>query len=435
MKAALEGNFESFHGLNPQIMYMRTNQEKLAAVLAIANQGLAQQAADTTSVAGSGRRADTAMGTLMETFGKIIAPIRVLINAGIQGLVTGLSKFLAPAAEYATKAMERIGPLVQAIARYYAILTDSIMTTAAAMFDIAVNVMEAVFGTGITEMISALSDGGKAMDTFTQFAVMMMNAVIGAFTAVEVIILNLSSVWEIAKASAEMAMIAIAESVKHTFTEVIPSYAMWFAENFINLFKDAFNGVIAVTQNAGKILGDMVYEIFAFIASGGEGGINGLMASLGSAASRSLLDGFESSLTSLPEIAARQLTQREQELADKVGKIGAKLGNEFSDKMEERMVGVGSTISDEMSAATSNINLKGKGAVMTQGIPATEGRLLTRGPGTRIPDLMQQIIGLLKNPPKPPNGRPLVQLDPQGMGLLQAIATNTGNTLQMEAIV
>jgi hypothetical protein len=284
-------------------------------------------------------------------------------------------------------------------------------------------------------MISALSDGGKAMDTFTQFAVMMMNAVIGAFTAVEVIILNLSSVWEIAKASAEMAMIAIAESVKHTFTEVIPSYAMWFAENFINLFKDAFNGVIAVTQNAGKILGDMVYEIFAFIASGGEGGINGLMASLGSAASRSLLDGFESSLTSLPEIAARQLTQREQELADKVGKIGAKLGNEFSDKMEERMVGVGSTISDEMSAATSNINLKGKGAVMTQGIPATEGRLLTRGPGTRIPDLMQQIIGLLKNPPKPPNGRPLVQLDPQGMGLLQAIATNTGNTLQMEAIV
>ena len=161
----------------------------------------------------------------------------------------------------------------------------------------------------------------------------------------------------------------------------------------------------------------------------------GLSSTDSDVADRSYLEGFQSSLTALPEIAARQLSQREQDLADKVGKIGAKLGNEFSDKMEDRMVGVGSTISDEMSAATSNINLKGKGAVMTQGIPATEGRLLTRGPGTRIPELMQQILNELKKKPDNRNGRPLVQLDPQGMGLLQAIATNTGNTLQMEAIV
>jgi len=88
MKAALEGNFEAFHGINPQIMFMRSNQEKLAAVMAIANQGLQQQSQDMGTVAGSGRRADTAMGSLMESFGKIIAPIRVLINAGISQLAT-----------------------------------------------------------------------------------------------------------------------------------------------------------------------------------------------------------------------------------------------------------------------------------------------------------------------------------------------------------
>jgi hypothetical protein len=384
MKAALEGNFESFHGLNPQIMFMRTNQEKLAAVLAIANQGLAQQAADTTSVAGSGRRADTAMGTLMETFGAIIAPIRVLISAGLQQLAETLTGMMAPAAEYATSVLENIGPI---------------------------------------------------MDYVKEKVVQGINVVIGAFTFLEVILTNLGTVWDLVLAYAEKTMLGIVGAVMHALTEVIPAYAMWFGENFVNLIRDGL--VLAftvVTNHIAKIV-DAFQALWDFIASGGQ---TDVLGELGNIAGRSYLEGFQSSLTALPEIAARQLSQREQDLADKVGKIGAKLGNEFSDKMEDRMVGVGSTISDEMSAATSNINLKGKGAVMTQGIPATEGRLLTRGPGTRIPELMQQILNELKKKPDKAdnrNGRPLVQLDPQGMGLLQAIATNTGNTLQMEAIV
>ena len=384
MKAALEGNFEAFHGLNPQIMYMRTNQEKLAAVLAIANQGLAQQAADTTSVAGSGRRADTAMGTLMETFGAIIAPIRVLISAGLQQLAETLTGMMAPAAEYATSVLENIGPI---------------------------------------------------MDYVKEKVVQGINVVIGAFTFLEVILTNLGTVWDLVLAYAEKTMLGIVGAVMHALTEVIPAYAMWFGENFVNLIRDGL--VLAftvVTNHIAKIV-DAFQALWDFIASGGQ---TDVLGELGNIAGRSYLEGFQSSLTALPEIAARQLSQREQDLADKVGKIGAKLGDEFSNKMEDRMVGVGSTISDEMSAATSNINLKGKGAVMTQGIPATEGRLLTRGPGTRIPELMQQILNELKKKPDKAdnnNGRPLVQLDPQGMGLLQAIATNTGNTLQMEAIV
>ena len=384
MKAALEGNFESFHGLNPQIMFMRTNQEKLAAVLAIANQGLAQQAADTTSVAGSGRRADTAMGTLMETFGAIIAPIRVLISAGLQQLADTLTGMMAPAAEYATSVLENIGPI---------------------------------------------------MDYVKEKVVQGINVVIGAFTFLEVILTNLGTVWDLVLAYAEKTMLGIVGAVMHALTEVIPAYAGWFAENFVAIIRDGLAFAFTVVVNSIAKIVDAFQALWDFIASGGQ---TDVLGELGNIAGRSYLEGFQSSLTALPEIAARQLSQREQDLADKVGKIGAKLGNEFSDKMEERMVGVGSTISDEMSAATSNINLKGKGAVMTQGIPATEGRLLTRGPGARIPELMQQILNELKKKPDKAdnrNGRPLVQLDPQGMGLLQAIATNTANTLQMEAIV
>ncbi len=384
MKAALEGNFEAFHGINPQIMFMRTNQEKLAAVMAIANQGLQQQSQDMGTVAGSGRRADSAMGSLMESIGKIIAPIRVLINAGLTQLATALDKLLVPVVQYATSILENIGPV---------------------------------------------------MDWVKEKIVAAINVIIGAFTFFEVILTNLSSVWEIVKASAELAMIKVSESVMHTLTKVIPAYAMWFGENFINLIKDAFNGVIAVITNAGRIIGEMVYQIFAFIASGGEGGIEGLMSGLGEAASISLLDGFKSSLTSLPEIAERQLTQREKDLAEKIGAVGGRLGQEFSDKMSERMLGVGSALGDEVKAATSDINLKGRAAIITQGVQVTEGRLLTRGPGSSIPNKMDEIINLLKRPPNPPEKQKiLVQIDEQQMQTWDKIQQNTSNTVQMEAI-
>lgn len=384
MKAALEGNFEAFHGINPQIMFMRTNQEKLAAVMAIANQGLQQQSQDMGTVAGSGRRADSAMGSLMESFGKIIAPIRVLINAGLQQLATALDKLLVPVVQYATSILENIGPV---------------------------------------------------MDYVKEKVTQAINIMIGAFTFFEVILTNLNSVWEIVKASAELAMIYVRENIMHTLTVAVPAYAAWFAENFVNLIKDAFNAVIAVITNAGRIIGELVYQIFAFIASGGEGGIEGLMSGLGEAASISLLDGFKSSLTSLPEIAERQLTAREKDLADKIGAVGGRLGQEFSDKMSERMLGVGSSLGDELNNAASKVNLKGKGAIMTQGIQVTEGRLLTRGPGSSLPNLLEEIRNLLKNPPKPPEKQKiLVRLDEDQMRIWNNVEQNTSNTVQMEAI-
>jgi hypothetical protein len=382
LKAALEGNFDAFAAVNPQIMYMRTNQEKLAAVMAIANQGLAAQAADMTTVAGSGRRADSAMSSLMESIGKIIAPIRVLINAGLQQLATSFDSLLVPAVEYATQILANIGPI---------------------------------------------------MDYVKEKVIQAINIVIGAFTFLEVVVTNLGSVWEIAKAAAELAMITISETIMHTLTETIPAYVMWFGENFINLIQDAFNGVITIITNAGRIIGEAVYQIFAFIASGGEGGIDGLMAGLGEAASISLLDGFKSQLTSLPEIAARQLTEREKDLAEKIGAVGGRLGEQFSDKMKERMLGVGSTLSSEVKNAASSIDLKMRPSVIMGGIPATEGRLLTRGPGTRLPDMLQQILQeLRKKPDKEP--KILVRLDDDQNRLLQAVAANTKGKLQMEAI-
>ena len=385
MKAALEGNFEAFHGLNPQIMFMRSNQEKLAAVMAIANQGLAQQSQDMGTVLGSGRRADTAMTTLMETFGKIIAPIRVLINAGLQQLATSLTGLLAPAAAYATSVLENIGPI---------------------------------------------------MDYVKEKVTQGINVIIGAFTFLEVILTNLGDVWELAKAYAEKAMLGIVGAVQHALTEVIPAYASWFAENFVNLLRDGMNlAFTVVTNHIAKIV-DAFKALWNFIASGGQ---TDVLTELGNIAGRSYLEGFQSSLTTLPDIASRQLSQREQDLADKIGKIGAKLGNEFASKMEDRMLGIGSTLSDEMKAATGGINLKGRGVVISQGVQVTEGRLLSRGPGSTIPNKLDEVINLLKNPPQNKTEAQrqgiLVDASRKAAEAMEGIMKNTSNTLQMEAIV
>jgi len=295
MKAALEGNFEAFHGLNPQIQFMRTNQEKLAAVMAIANQGLAQQSQDRGTVSGSGRRADTAMTSLMETFGTIIAPIRVLINAGLQQLAESLQSVLAPAAEYAKTVLANIGPI---------------------------------------------------MDWVKEKVIQGIGLIVGAFTFLETILTNLGSVWELVRAYAESAMLGVSGSVMHALTVVIPAYAKWFAENFVNLMRDGLMAAFTVVSNHIKKIVDAFQALWNFIASGGQ---TDVLGQLGEISGRSYLEGFQSSLTALPQMAARQLSQREQDLADKMAKIGGRLGTEFSQSFEERMSGLGSSLSDEMS--------------------------------------------------------------------------------------
>jgi len=341
LKAALEGNFEAFHQVNPQIMFMRTNQEKLAAVMAIAGQGLNDLSGDMYSVLGSGRRAESAITTLMETFGKILAPIRVLINSGLQFLAENLTSVLAPAAAYATQVLENIGPVIQ----------------------------------WVKEKVVA-----------------GINLMIGAFTFFETILTNLSSVWDMVSAYAESAMLQVTGAIMHALTVQIPAYATWFGQNFVNILRDAFVGAYTIVKNHVLKIFDALTALWNFIASGGH---TDLMAELGAISGRSYLEGFQSSLTALPEIAGRQLTEREKEMAERIGEIGGRLGQQFADSMAERMIGVGDGVSAEMANATNAINLKSRAAVIMQGNQATEGRLLTRGPGTRIPDLLTRIANTL----------------------------------------
>lgn len=344
LRKAQEGNFEQFERQFPQMKAMTTEAEKLAFVTDLATKGLDAKAAASNTVSGSAERASGAMGDLMEMVGALIAPVRVLINTGIKALAESLQQVLAPAAAYAQKVLENIGPI---------------------------------------------------MDWVKAKVVQAVNGIVAAFTFVEVIVTNLGSVWEMMRANAELRFEQMKNNIMHVLTKVIPQYAAWFSENFVNLLRDGMNLAVTVVTNHIRKIIDTFAALWDFIASRGQSDILGR---LGEIAGRSYLEGFESSLTSLPEIATRQLSQKEKDLADKVGAIGANLGYQFAKKFSERMVRLDDNLSDAFDKEIDlKINQKidekvGGGIGLPTALSATETRLLTRGPESKQQELLERAV-------------------------------------------
>ena len=383
LQQAQEGNFSAFEESFPQMKNLATAEEKLAFATQMAAKGLEAKADASMTVSGMAERANGAIGDLMEMVGQLLAPIRILISQGLKTLAESLQQVLAPAAQYAQSVLENIGPV---------------------------------------------------MDYVKEKVVQAINAVVAAFTFVEVVVTNLGSVWELMVATAELGFEKLKNIVMHVLTEVIPGYATWFGENFVNLIRDAMNLAVTIVTNDVQKLIDTFMALWDFIKSGGT---TNILGSLGEIAGRSYLEGFESSLTALPDIAERQLSTREQQLSERIGAIGADLGAQFSAKFAQRMI----KLDDELGADfNKEIDLKinkkigeelgvaGK-AAGTQTLSASESRLLTRGPSDRRTDLMEDITRKLSQ---------LLNVNESqqseiaaSRNALQEIADNTSDTTQL----
>ncbi|HUS38333.1 MAG TPA: hypothetical protein VMX74_02730 [Pirellulales bacterium] len=381
MRRAQEGNFMQFQRTFPAIAQMTTNEEKLAFVTAMAAKGLEAKALAADRVSGMSDRASGAVGDLMESVGALLAPVRILISAGIKTLAESLQTLLVPAVAYAEEVLKNIGPLME----------------------------------WVKEKIVAA-----------------INGIIGAFTFFEVILTNLDSVWAAVVAQAELSMLQIGGAVMHALTEVIPGYAAWFAENFVNLIRDGLNIAYLVTTQSVTNIIDAFNALWEFIASGGTSDILG---QLGEIAGRSYLENFESSLTDLPDIAARTITDREKDLAETIGQVGANLGDEFSKKFNERIIKVGDGLGDEFS---KEIDLKvkesaadtGKGGKQSAPLQASQTRLLTRGTGSQMMDQTNKILEQTKK-----HAEQLAEFNKQQLEQQKIIATNTMGTLALRATV
>lgn len=184
------------------------------------------------------------------------------------------------------------------------------------------------------------------------------------------------------------------------------------------------------------MIADVVKEMWQFVFVSMGDGTSTLGERIGAILSRGLTEGFESSVESLPEIAGRKISEKERQLADTIGKIGADLGEEFATKFADRMVGMGDGLSDEFS---KDIDLKvnkklddklgGKGSAGQQTLAANESRLLTRGPADRQQGLLDQILKGVQSIVA--SGKNTEEAAMQSASELAQIQNNTAQTTQL----
>jgi hypothetical protein len=134
-----------------------------------------------------------------------------------------------------------------------------------------------------------------------------------------------------------------------------------------------------------------------FIASGGS---TDLLGQLGEIAGRSYLEGFESTIGELPNVAARAMTDTEKALQASIGSTATKLLEEYESKFSARKIKLGVDVEGDLA---DQLNLElGKGvAGKSKGaadLSAKESRLLSRGPGSKLSleDGINELVKLMR---------------------------------------
>lgn len=328
VQLALAGNFTQLGRYVPAIREAATEEEKLAIVQDLASKGLIQKAERAKTAQGAGERLANSWGDFKEVIGKALEPVRLLVSTGLAVLVETIQTSVIPAIASITPSAETLG-----------------------------NVMQA-----------------------------MRDAVIRAITFIEVIVGNFGTVWEIAKKSAELQLLGIAETISYYLTQVIPAYANWFGQNWFNIIRDSFAAAYTVIRNWIDNASNAFLAFFEWMRSGFEGGTTGLWKRIGESWSKDLLDGFQATTTSLPEIAARQITASEQALMSEISGLTNDIAAQYQSTLADRLGAAGSvagqSLLENLDLAATQASQMGEGVkAQMNTLQATQGRLLTRGSG------------------------------------------------------
>ena len=332
-RLATEGNFKAFEKLNPAITELSTGEEKLSAVLALAEKGLIQKSEAAGSAAQADERAGFALGKLQDNIGALLSPLQSLVYDGFAIVVESLQGAFGPAIEDAGAFFESFRESVVAGAQY---LSESI---------------------------------------------------IAAVTWIEVAWNNLPVIFEMVQNSVLLSLETLRADIEHILVTVIPGYATWFADNFVNIIIDAGTAYITAWMNIATNVGDIVRTLYDVIV--GNIDISTALNQIGDIAGRSLLDGFEAQTQALPEIANRAMTDTEKVLNKSLESSATSLLDQFNSKFDERL----GKIEDDFTAKpiVGKIDLEVDSEALNRQIKpdkvktsesvlqVTESRLLTRG--------------------------------------------------------
>lgn len=372
--AAAHGNSSALQGLIPEMRFAFTEAQRFEMVTKAATHGLEALSETTTTVEGKMQRSANAWGDLYESLGAIVAPLYGVAADAAFEFANTLALELAPAAEWVNTTVENSEPVLQAF--FEAMHNGSVIAGVA--IDATLSVFD-VFLESIGANAGAAESWGETLSSVVQWA---SENVIAGITWMEVIFSNLPQGIEYAMLAGEAAIIDFTEDSKHTFTVVLPAYIGYFLDSS----STGLQAYASMTWSVGEMVTDAMLAPWRAVMdllpvamselSDTVSAINGALASELQVASMRMAE--------FPDIAARSLTERELEIQQQMGEIGADLAGEFQTKFDERVARLGITarqnFEQDLKADIAGLERQlPRIGIDTSQLTAVEARFLSRG--------------------------------------------------------
>lgn len=189
-----------------------------------------------------------------------------------------------------------------------------------------------------------------------------------SFTVISWGFANWETIASYAWASSKLGIVQFGAEVAHFFTGTLPSLFTWFGENWRDIFSTAGNFVKTVFENMGENIARIMSEIWKFISTGGRHSM--------SLAWTPLLDGFQNTISQLPDIPQRAIGQLEQSLLDETNRLGNMIGDGLGQAMMESWDNAKSVATP--SEAMSMLSPEAGGVTATGAAGATSGPVTAR---------------------------------------------------------
>ena len=174
------------------------------------------------------------------------------------------------------------------------------------VFDIGVAVWTGLFGAGQMSFSGLIAVG---MDWATKFRFFFQ---------------NFGQIAQFAFLQLSLFAVTAFNDVIYFFTDTMPAYLSWFSQNWKQVFVDAGNLIVTVFSNIATNIGNAMRAIWNFISSGGTTELKFAFVPL--------LDGFKATVSELPTVPDRAMTELEKSLDSQIQTIGTNLADNF-DKM------------------------------------------------------------------------------------------------------
>lgn len=172
---------------------------------------------------------------------------------------------------------------------------------------------------------------------------------------------NIVDLGRFAWATMSLYAVTAFNDIIYFFTDKIPAYLDWFSANWKQVFWDAGNLIVTVFANIGKNIGSAMTAIWDFIASGGTAELKFAFVPL--------LDGFKATVSELPNIPDRAMTELEKSLQAQTEGLGMQLGDNFDSmlkdaeqKMSKQAPELSNTAGKAAAGAASETNTAAKNA-------------------------------------------------------------------------